>query len=100
MLQRNVSILWRELDNEAVLLSPIEGCSYNLNQVGTLIWKLLDGTHTSKDIAELICQKYDVEYQQAMQDIEQIIVDLQQNNLLQAVPEESAVDMLTPKSIE
>ena len=30
MLQRNEAVLWRELDGEAVLLYPAEGCTYNL----------------------------------------------------------------------
>jgi hypothetical protein len=100
MLQRNTSILWRELDGEAVLLSPIEGCSYNLNQVGTFIWKLLDGEHTSIDIAQLICQTYDVEYEQAFQDVENILADLQQNNLLQVCPENMTVDSLRSNPVE
>jgi hypothetical protein len=94
MLQRNISILWRELDGEAVLLSPIEGCSYNLNQVGTFIWKLLDGEHSVGDIAQSICQTYEVEYDQALQDVEHILVDLQENNLVQACPERLATDSL------
>jgi hypothetical protein len=86
MLQRNSSILWRELDGEAVLLSPSAGSSYNLNQVGTFIWKMLDGKHSSHDIATAICQAYDVEYEQACQDIESLLTDLHANNLLIDTP--------------
>jgi hypothetical protein len=82
MLQRNLSILWRELDGEAVLLSPSAGSSYNLNQVGTFIWKMLDGKHTSENIAAAICQVYEVEYEQALQDVENILVEMRNNNLL------------------
>ena len=86
MFQRNTSILWRELDGEAVLLSPAAGSSYNLNQVGTFIWKLLDGTHSSQDIAAAICEVYDVEYEQAFQDVERLLVELRNNNLLNESP--------------
>ena len=82
MLQRKTSILWRELDGEAVLLSPSAGSSYNLNQVGTFIWKMLDGKHSSDDIATAICQAYEVEYEQALQDVENILVELRDNDLL------------------
>ena len=81
MVQRNPSILWRELDGEAVLLSPSAGSSYNLNQVGTFIWKLLDGQHSTEDIAIALCQDYEVEYEQALQDIERLLIELQNNNL-------------------
>jgi Coenzyme PQQ synthesis protein D (PqqD) len=83
MLQQNAAVLWRELDGEAVLLDPTAGCSYNLNHVGTFIWKLLDGKHTPQRIATAICETYeDVEYEQALKDVEQIIQDLRDNQLL------------------
>jgi Coenzyme PQQ synthesis protein D (PqqD) len=86
MLQRKTSILWRELDGEAVLLSPSAGSSYNLNQVGSFIWKLLDGKHSSHDIATAICQAYEVDYEQAHQDVENILVELGDNDLLNESP--------------
>lgn len=82
MLQRNTHILWRELEGEAVLLNPKAGCSYNLNPVGTFIWKLLDGNHTAEHIATAICESYEVEYDQAFHDVEAIIAELNQNELL------------------
>ena len=82
MLQRNTTVLWRELDGEAILLNPKEGCSYNLNHVGTLIWKMLDGEHIPNDIAKTICELYEVEYEQALQDVELLLNDFRENNLL------------------
>lgn len=82
MLQKNTAILWRELAGEAVLLDPAAGCSYNLNVVGTLIWKMVDGTHTPEDIAAVICAEYEVEREQALQDVAGILQDFQQNNLV------------------
>jgi hypothetical protein len=82
MLLRNTTVLWRELDGEAVLLNPKEGCSYNLNNVGTLIWKMLDGEHTPDDIARTVCELYDVEYAQSLLDVERLLAELRDNNLL------------------
>ncbi len=84
MLKRNGSVLWRELDGEAVLLDPAEGCTYNLNRVGTLIWKLLDGDHTASDIASAICQEFEVEHEQALQDMEHLFDEMRHNKLLQS----------------
>ena len=86
MLRRNNTILWRELDGEAVLLDPNAGCSYNLNQVGTLIWKMLDGTHTTDEIVSAICEQYEVEFAQALQDLEYLLADMRANNLASEVP--------------
>ena len=82
MLLRNASVLWRELDGEAILLNPKEGCSYNLNNVGTMIWKLLDGKHSIDDIAKTICELYEVEHEQALQDVRQLLNELRANNLV------------------
>lgn len=91
MLQRNSTILWRELDGEAVLLSPAAGSSYNLNQVGTYIWKLLDGTHSSTAIATAVCEAYEVTFEQALQDVEAILADLRANQLLNEAPTSQAM---------
>lgn len=81
MLVRSSSVLWRELDGEAILLDPQAGCSYNLNPVGTLIWKLLDGQHGTEDIVAAICEAYEVEPEQARQDVQRILDDLLINKL-------------------
>jgi hypothetical protein len=82
MLQRNGVVLWRELDGEAILLDPQEGCSYNLNPVGTFIWKLLDGTHSFEAIASALCEVYEVDYPQALDDVGKLVNDLRANKLL------------------
>lgn len=82
MLQRNSSVLWRELSGEAVLLDPKAGCSYNLNAVGTLIWKMLDGTHTTEEIAEAICAAYEVEQAQALEDVERLLTEFMKSKLI------------------
>ncbi len=82
MLLRNKTVLWRELDGEVILLDPKQGCSYNLNQVGTLIWKMLDGQHTTADIVEAICEAFEVEPELALQDLKLLLDELRSNNLL------------------
>jgi len=82
MLVRNASVLWRELDGEAILLNPREGYSYNLNPVGTLIWKLLDGQHTMEDIITAVCEAYEVEPGQAGHDVELLLDDLLTHKLI------------------
>lgn len=82
MLVRDTSVLWRELDGEAILLNSKEGYSYNLNPVGTLIWKLLDGQHSAEDITIAVCEAYEVEAEQARQDIELLLADLLTNKLV------------------
>ncbi len=82
MLVRSSSVLWRELDGEAILLDPRAGCSYNLNPVGTLIWKLLDGQHDAEAIVTAICEAYEVEPEQAERDMQHLLNELLTNKLV------------------
>jgi Coenzyme PQQ synthesis protein D (PqqD) len=82
MLLRNSGVLWRELDGEAVLLDPQEGCSYNLNRVGTFIWKILDGMHSIEEIASALCEAYEVDYPEALRDVEHLVDELRAQKLL------------------
>src|SRR5437870_2363085 len=84
MLKRNETVLWRELDGEAVLLDAAAGCTYHLNRVGTLIWNLLDGRHTAGEIASAICEAFEVEQEQALHDMQRLVDELRQQQLLQS----------------
>ncbi len=81
-IQRNNAVLWRELAGEAVLLDPLEGCSYNLNQVGTFVWKLLDGNTSMDEIVTALCTQYEVEPEHARIDLEQLLSDLRSHHLI------------------
>ncbi len=81
-IQRNSAVLWRELAGEAVLLDPTEGCSYNLNQVGTFVWKMLEGNVSIDQIVTALCEQYEVEPAYARIDAEQLLSDLRSHHLI------------------
>lgn len=81
-LQRKPTILWRELAGEAVLLDMAAGCSYTLNPVGTLLWKMLAEPQTLETLVAAVCAHYEVEPTQAHEDIALLLADLRANNLL------------------
>jgi hypothetical protein len=47
---------------------------------------MLDGKHTTHDIASAICESYEVEFEQALHDVQQLLDDLRNNHLLNDVP--------------
>ena len=100
MLQRNSSILWRELAGEAVLLNPAEGCSFNLNAVGTVIWKLLDGNHSPEAIAQVVYEQYEVEPEQALEDVRHLLAEFQANPLLGMLPLAYSKRSLLPSKLQ
>ncbi|MGQ9647619.1 MAG: PqqD family protein [Thermodesulfobacteriota bacterium] len=44
------------------------GSIYTLNEVGTMIWELIDGKKSVSRIAEAICDAYDVTPEEALKD--------------------------------
>jgi hypothetical protein len=61
---------------------------YTLNEVGSTIWKLIDGRTSTSRIVEAICEEYHVEKLQAEQDTASFLDDLTQMGLIHRSTEE------------
>lgn len=75
-------IIWRVLDDNAVLVSPQGGQVTILNEIGTKIWSLIDGQNSGSDIADHLVQQYDVTITQAQQDVETFLTKLDERGLI------------------
>jgi hypothetical protein len=74
----------RLVDGEAVIILPEEGVVRMLNQVGSRIWDLADGTRPVRDIAETIYGEFDVEREQARKEVVEFIQQMVEGELLVA----------------
>ena len=79
----NSDIIWRTLDDGAVLVSPTKGKVRVLNEIGTIIWQMLDGNHTIFDIEQKIVQQYEVPSTQASADVQSFLSELEEKGLLE-----------------
>lgn len=59
----------RVIDEEAVIVAPETNHLHSLNPVATFIWKRADGQRTLDSIAEEVWQRFEVERDQARQDV-------------------------------
>lgn len=75
-------VIWRVIDDQAVLVSPEGGQVTILNEVGSTIWSLIDGQNNGRDIARRLLQQYDVTAQQAHQDVENFLTKLEDRGLV------------------
>lgn len=73
---------YRIIDNEAVIVSPLDSEVTILNEVGSLIWKLMDGFRDIEQLVKELCKEYEVSVEEAKKDIEEFIEDLTNKNLL------------------
>lgn len=68
-LVRSPFLAWRVIEGEAVIISPQERELHSLNEVGTDIWRMADGTRTLQQIAQELCEIYDIAPEEALPDV-------------------------------
>jgi hypothetical protein len=84
----------REIAGETVIV-PIKSqvgdlnSIYTLNELGTMIWKLIDGQTGISQIMEAVCREYEVTPDEAQKDIFAFLTDLKGAGLIQSLGEES-----------
>lgn len=75
-------LIWREMDGNAVVVSPRDGKVRVLNEVGTFIWQLLAEQTPPPDIVTHLVETYEVSAAQAEQDLDKFINDLLTRGIL------------------
>lgn len=68
-LVRSPFLAWRILEGEAVIIAPQERELHSLNEVGTEIWRMADGSRTLGQIAQEIERLYTVSQEEALPDV-------------------------------
>jgi phosphatidylserine decarboxylase len=89
--ERNPKLAWREIDGEAVIISPEDSHVHELNETASVIWKNADGKHTMEQIAAAVAADYDVAVPVARRDVQELISALSEKGLLTAPKREEAM---------
>ena len=80
--KRDGSYCERELGNETIFLSPKGDQIHALDEIGSFIWKQLDGETTLSEVIDRLCDEYEVSRDQAEKDLMVFIAELTGNKLL------------------
>jgi len=72
----------RVIEGEAVIVVPEEDIVKVLNDVGSRIWELADGTRTVNEIGVLIHEEYEVSLEQAEQDTREFVEELIESGMM------------------
>jgi hypothetical protein len=75
-------IIWRQLDNNAVIVSPQSGEVRVLNHLGTVIWQMLTEQYSVADIVDHLTDNYQVTPIQAQQDVILFLQELNERGLI------------------
>ncbi len=57
---------------------------YTLNEIGTFIWRLIDGATSTTQIVNAICEEYDVQSEEAEKDVHTLISFLEATGLVRS----------------
>lgn len=75
-------VVWRILDDGAVIVTPRAGNVRVLNQVGTTIWKLIDGKNSLSDIETQLVHIFDVPLNRARADLAAFVKELEKRGMI------------------
>ena len=76
------SVVFRQMDDGAVLLDLESGVYFGLDEIGTRVWTLLVEQKTPDAVCEAMLAEFDVEPGVLADDVRRLVSELQQNGLL------------------
>ncbi|MEO8341598.1 MAG: PqqD family protein [Nitrospirota bacterium] len=83
ILRHNPDIQGTTMEGETVLLDLSTGRYYTLNRLGSVIWEHCTGQSTISDIHAVLCDRFDVVPERALDDLVALANHLVQEGLLQ-----------------
>jgi hypothetical protein len=83
ILRPSPDVQGTSLEGETVLLALSTGRYYTLNRLGSVIWEHCTGHNTISDIHAVLCDRFDVAPEQALDDLVLLVNHLVQEGLLQ-----------------
>ncbi len=81
---RRNDVVAEALDGQIILSDPDDGATHRLNASATAVWQHCDGRTTTRQIAETITKEYDVDFDTALDHVEQVLVLLAELRMLES----------------
>lgn len=75
-------VIWRQLDDNAVIVSPDSGEVRVLNSIGTVIWQMLIKGRSVTDIVTHLTDHYQVTAAEAEHDVTLFLKELKNRDLI------------------
>jgi hypothetical protein len=74
--------LFSELDGEVVILDPVAGAYYSLDQVGATVWNAMQSPISVGALKAVILDTYEVEPETCDRDLQELLQDLHGKGLI------------------
>ena len=77
-------LVFREVEDEAVIFDPASGSMHSLTKTAVLIWKMCDGRHSLEDMVRKILEKFEAQPDEVRRDVERTVRRFGELGLLKA----------------
>lgn len=71
------------MPGEAVILNPVTGTYFGLDEVGARVWELIETPRSVAELCAAIGDEYDVEAKQCMHDLHSLLRELLEAGLVE-----------------
>ncbi len=85
-LRKMNHLIQHDMDDEVLVYDPVVDRTHRLNVSATRIWELCDGTRSLEDIARVLTEQFEVEFETALQDARAVLEQLKEEQLLTGLP--------------
>jgi len=83
-VSRSPRVAARSLDGEMMIMSGKDSTLFTLNKTATILWQAADGiTPLDEIVRRRICEEFEVEPAEALEDAEKLARDLASHEILQ-----------------
>jgi hypothetical protein len=75
-LTRAEDVIWRRVDDKIVVIKDDGLAIHVLNKTAAMIWEMYDGERSVDEIAQQLVERFEVPFDEACRDIEEIVEKL------------------------
>ena len=82
ILKQETLTPWQEMEGRALVITPQKSAVHELNDTATFVWKKIDGQTTARAIIVDLCEDFDVNPEEAQNDVLPLIREMKEKGLI------------------
>jgi hypothetical protein len=93
--RKDEDVVAKVMDGEAIIINLATGVYYSMSDVAGAAWELIEAGYPIAEIVGAVVARYDVDEEQAREDVLRLAQDLMREELVVAADEDRALQPLT-----
>ncbi|CAN5458459.1 hypothetical protein BH10CYA1_BH10CYA1_27430 [soil metagenome] len=83
MITKTDDIIWRVVDDEALILNTSNGYYFSMNGTATEAWCLLTEGKSIDEVAQVIAERYEIDLTSAKADVQALLKELKNEQIVE-----------------